>query len=897
MGWTLLCSYTPSPSPSPSLGRSSSSLVFGSFHHHHLPQGRSSGYVSFKSSSSSLSSWRRKMVITRASSSPNSDEKSNKEQDKYTVVSNGGFGSLCCGSVSIMGWTLLCSYTPSLGRSSSSLVFGSFHHHHLPQGRSSGYVSFKSSSSSSSSWRRRMVITRASSFPPPPPPHSDEKSNEEQGAGVIVGSNGIIISACFVGLLTGLSVVLFNLGVHEIRDVCWDGIPSRGGLRPGLTNENSWERIVLIPTFGGLVVSLLNTLRTSALLSPDDDDKQADSSSGIKAVVLKPLLKAVAAAVTLGTGNSLGPEGPSVDIGASIAKGVASSSFFTSSSKSESNNTSNAALSITLKAAGSAAGISSGFNAAVAGCFFAVESVLWPSPASESSLSLTNTTSTVILSAVIASVVSEIGLGSEPAFIVPDYDFRSATELPLYLLLGIFCGLVSLSLSWCTSWMMVATDKIQKTFAMPKAVFPVVGGFTVGLTALIYPEVLYWGFENVDTLLESRPFVKGLPVDILLQLVVVKIVATSFCRACGLVGGYYAPSLFIGAATGMAYGKVFASLISQLNPIIHLSGMEVASPQAYGLVGMAATLAGVCQVPLTAVLLLFELTHDYRIVLPLLGAVGLSSWITSRSTRRKDGVGNNLLKEKEDPPTQQPETLSYDDPNTLLSCNDELSLVTNNFDGNTKYMTKKLLVSQAMKTQYVTVLMTTMLTEVVALMLTEKQSCAMIVDDDNLLVGLLTLGEIQEFCKLSKQKNKLPQELTVSKVCSLNNMCQFPHTVTPMMNLYSAELIMNKHGTAQLPVISEHVADLPVGILDRESIDIACRFAIQLAILHVCLFQLLGLWRQENTLSGFPHLTTSPETDLDGGISSDYRQCALSVATTVQNASKNYAEPPMSNDI
>lgn len=373
-------------------------------------------------------------------------------------------------------------------------------------------------------------------------------------------------------------------------------------------------------------------------------------------------------------------------------------------------------------------------------------------------------------------------------------------ELPLYLLLGIFCGLVSLSFSWCTSWMMVATDKIQKTFAMPKAVFPVVGGFTVGLTALIYPEVLYWGFENVDTLLESRPFVKGLPVDILLQLVVVKIVATSFCRACGLVGGYYAPSLFIGAATRMAYGKVFASLISQINPVIHLSGMEVATPQAYGLVGMAATLAGVCQVPLTAILLLFELTHDYRIVLPLLGAVGLSSWITSRSTRRKDGVGNNLLKEKEDPPTQQPETLSYD-PNTLLSFNDELSLVTNNFNGNTEYMTKKLLVSQAMKTQYVTVLMTTMLTEVVALMLAEKQSCAMIFDDDNLLVGLLTLGEIQEFCKLSKEKNKLPQELKVYEVCSLNNMCQFPHTVTPMMNLYSAELIINKHGTAQLPVI------------------------------------------------------------------------------------------------
>ncbi|KAK9058447.1 hypothetical protein SSX86_023289 [Deinandra increscens subsp. villosa] len=583
----------------------------------------------------------------------------------------------------------------------------------------------------------------------------------------LLGGNSGIISACFVGLLTGLCVVLFNNVVHEIRDLCWDGIPSRGAswLRE-VPHENTWQRIILIPTCGGLVVSLLNIFQ-SAL-------KEGNSAEyGFKAV-LKPILKAVAAAVTLGTGNSLGPEGPSVEIGTSVAKGVAS--LFDKDAQRK----------LSLKAAGSAAGISSGFNAAVAGCFFAVESVLWPSPA-ESSFSLTNTTSTVILSAVIASVVSEIGLGSEPAFRVPDYDFRSPSELPLYILLGIFCGLVSLSLSWCTSWMTVATDKIQETFSLPKAVFPVVGGFSVGLIALIYPEVLYWGFENVDTLLETRPFVKGLHVDLLLQLIAVKVVATSFCRASGLVGGYYAPSLFIGAATGMAYGKLLSSLISQLNPIFHLSGvMDVASPQAYGLVGMAATLAGVCQVPLTAVLLLFELTQDYRIVLPLLGAVGVSSWITSWSIKGK-------------PTQKQPGS-------------GELSMLTRNDLDEHKCFTQKILVSQAMRTQYVTVLMDTRLTQVVALMLAEKQSCAVVVDDDNLFIGLLTLREIQDFCRLSKETNKIPQ---VSQVC-----CMPRETVTPVMNLYSAEMIMNTHGTDQLPVVLEH---RPVGILDRECIDVACR--------------------------------------------------------------------------
>lgn len=114
--------------------------------------------------------------------------------------------------------------------------------------------------------------------------------------------------------------------------------------------------------------------------------------------------------------------------------------------------------------------------------------------------------------------------------------------------------------------------------------FPILGGFTTGLIALAYPEILYWGFENVDLLLESRPFVKPLSAELLAQLVVIKILATSLCRACGLVGGYYAPSLFIGAATGMAYGKFIGLALSEPNSVLDFSIFEVASPQAYGLV-------------------------------------------------------------------------------------------------------------------------------------------------------------------------------------------------------------------------------------------------------------------------------------------------------------------------
>ncbi|XAR73088.1 hypothetical protein NMG60_11019959 [Bertholletia excelsa] len=374
----------------------------------------------------------------------------------------------------------------------------------------------------------------------------------------------------------------------------------------------------------------------------------------------------------------------------------------------------------------------------------------------------------VILSAVIASVVSEIGLGSEPAFRVPEYDFRSSSELPLYLLLGVLCGLVSLALSKCTSYMVVTVENVHKIIGIPKGIFPILGGLAVGLIALAYPEILYWGFENVDILLESQPFMKGLSADLLLQLVAAKIVATSLCRASGLVGGYYAPSLFIGAAMGMAYGKTFGSIISQSDPVFHLSFLEVASPQAYGLVGMAATLAGVCKVPLTAVLLLFELTQDYRIVLPLLGAVGISSWISSglNSLMSRD---NNKLEEKNIHATKQPDKSSHN-LNKLAStsfcaakpsCTDNLrksgsSLCIDDFNEYTE-LERQILVSQAMRTRYVTVLLDTLLTEAVNLMLSEKQSCAVIVDDDNLLIGLLTLGDIQVFSKSSKARSRRPE--------------------------------------------------------------------------------------------------------------------------------------------
>ncbi|KAL5226943.1 hypothetical protein ABZP36_015208 [Zizania latifolia] len=641
----------------------------------------------------------------------------------------------------------------------------------------------------------------------------DRRGEQVEAAGEEVAAPGrdlVTLAACLVGLLTGVSVVLFNLSVHEIRDLFWDGIPLRGAswLREAPIGE-TWQRVIFVPVSGGIIVGVLNTLRSSIKTTSNG------TMSKVKGA-FRPFLKAMAASFTLGTGNSLGPEGPSVEIGSAIAKGFGNVFEWEDGKK------------LSLVAAGSAAGIASGFNAAVAGCFFAVESVLWPS--SVDTLSLSNATPMVILSSVIASVVSEIGLGSDPAFTVPEYDFRSPTELPLYLLLGIFCGLVSITLSRCTSLTIQTVESLQKATGLPKAVSPALGGFIVGLLALIYPEVLYWGFENVDILLESRPFTSGLSAAVLVQLIGVKVLATSLCRAFGLVGGYYAPSLFIGAATGMAYGKIMRFTFTGPEPLLHIPFLDVASPQAYGLVGMAATLAGVCKVPLTSVLLLFELTQDYRIVLPLLGAVGLSSWIVSPQRFSRSNMGKldsleaktSAFKQAKNVPSQSQQAASMDtaEPMTEL-CKLESSLCV--YDA--KHEKENLTVAEAMKTKYISVSMTTPVVEALNLMLVEKQPFVMITDSKRSLVGLLTLKGIQDFCKTANTTWAQTDEPIVSHVCGATK-CKI-RSVTPQMLLTTAEKIMNSHRVDQLPVVSEHVdhqnRGLLAGFVDREGITIARR--------------------------------------------------------------------------
>ncbi|XP_076929620.1 chloride channel protein CLC-f-like [Bidens hawaiensis] len=436
-----------------------------------------------------------------------------------------------------------------------------------------------------------------------------------------------------------------------------------------------------------------------------------------------PTVKAIQAAVTLGTGCSLGPEGPSVDIGKSCANGC---SLMMESNKERR---------IALVAAGAAAGISSGFNAAVAGSFFAIETVLRPLRAENSP---PFTTAMIILASVISSTVSNAVLGEKQAFTVPSYDLKSAAELPLYLILGMLCGVVSVLFTRLLTWFSNAFEYIKERFNVPAVVTPALGGLGAGIIALKYPGVLYWGFNNVDEILHTGKIASAPGIWLLAQLAAAKVVATALCKGSGLVGGLYAPSLMIGAAVGAVFGGSAGELINSAIP----GNTAIAEPQAYALIGMAATLASVCSVPLTSVLLLFELTKDYRILLPLMGAVGLAIWVPSVANQSKESdtkKGYSMLSPVD----------KFESWRQTTGDSDDLELCVMGPDGNHESVDEDIIledlkVAQAMSTIYLNVGLTSTIKEAIQCMDNGQQTCVLVVDtDERLLEGILTYGDIK----------------------------------------------------------------------------------------------------------------------------------------------------------
>ncbi len=315
------------------------------------------------------------------------------------------------------------------------------------------------------------------------------------------------------------------------------------------------------------------------------------------------MVKSLASAVCIGSGGSAGREGPIVQIGSAFGSTLGQVLRLPEGRIR------------LLVACGAAGGISATFNAPIAGVMFALEVILREFAASSFGF--------VVFSSVTAAAVSRSLLGDHPSFSVPSYSLVSAWELVLYVALGLLAGLFSLAFVKA----LYATEDVFDGWRMPEYLKPVAGGLLMGGLGLLFPQVFGVGYG-------PQPLGGTVgPLDLVLlaklglgptaALTLLKIIATSLTIGSGGSGGVFAPSLFIGAMLGSTFGQITHRLWPQIT----------AGSGAYALVGMGAVFAGAAKAPITSVLILFEMTGDYRIILPLMIAVVTSSLLSQHLSR------------------------------------------------------------------------------------------------------------------------------------------------------------------------------------------------------------------------------------------------------------------------
>ncbi len=395
-----------------------------------------------------------------------------------------------------------------------------------------------------------------------------------------------------IGILAGLAAVLIRLMIHFVADIAF---PGEGNFLENVINT-SWYLVLLVPMIGGLIVGpMIHFFAPEAKGHGVPEVMQAILLKGGKIRGRVAFIKTIASAITIGTGGSVGREGPIIQIGSSLGSLVGQ--FLRISSKRLK----------TFVGCGAAAGIAAAFNAPIAGALFAVEIILMDYAVVQFA--------PIIISAVVATLVSHTFEGNFAAFLVPQFHLFSPYEIILYLVLGLASGVVSYLF---IKVLYFFEDFFEKKVRIREYYKPVLGGLAIGIIALVFPQIMGVGYETMDD-----AFYGNLLWHTAFILIFVKIIATSITLGSGGSGGIFAPSLYMGAMLGYSFGI----LSNYLFP-------EVTAPAgAYAVVAMGGLVAGTARAPLTAIIIVFELTNDYRIILPLMVTCIISTLVSSKLSR------------------------------------------------------------------------------------------------------------------------------------------------------------------------------------------------------------------------------------------------------------------------
>ncbi len=397
----------------------------------------------------------------------------------------------------------------------------------------------------------------------------------------------LLLAVC-VGILGGFGALLFKKLIFSLQPVFW----STRDMSPDSLGAAVWYRRLLMPAVGGAIVGpLIYFLAREARGHgvPEVMIAVITRNSVIRPIVV--IVKSLASALSIASGGSVGREGPIVQIGAAIAS------------------TAGQVLRLhpvqmkTLVGCGVSAGIAATFNAPMAGTLFSLELIV-------ADFGLSAFTP-ILVSAVAATAVTRYFHGNIIEFTLPLFSMVSLWEFGLYLVLGLLAGVIGFAFSRS---IYLSDDVFEKT-RIPQWIRPACGGILVGVAAIFYPHIMGVGYDAIRVLFDGQLALSGM-----LLLIVLKIVATAVTIGSGGSGGVFAPSLFIGAMLGGAFGNI----VNQVFPEI------TASPVAYALVGMAAVNGACTLAPLSAIVILVELTNEYAILLPLMFTVVMATFVSRK---------------------------------------------------------------------------------------------------------------------------------------------------------------------------------------------------------------------------------------------------------------------------
>lgn len=548
----------------------------------------------------------------------------------------------------------------------------------------------------------------------------------------------------FLTLLIGATCGLAAVSFHQLIDFFTGHLIFRAAEFTG------WRLIVavlLVPTAGGLIAGLgLYFYAPEAQGSGIPQVKKAFYLDGgrIKAKVIWS--KMFLSSFNIGTGASLGREGPTVQICAAIAS-LWGRVFVISRSRRQS-----------LIPIGAAAGLAAAFNTPIAAVTFTMEEILADTSA--------RPLGSIVIAAVIAAVTERAVLGEHPVFTIPQYRLHSVWELPLYALLGAAAAVLALAFNQG----LLRLRSFSRTQSLvPPWATPAAGGFCVGLLGLsallLTGSASIFGVGYGDL---SKHLHVALPVTAAFVLCLWKLAATILSYSSGSSGGIFGPALYIGGMLGGIVGSFAAYLLKDL-------GVQ---PEAFALVGMGAVFAGIVRAPVTSIIMIFEMTNNYSIILPLM----IANIISYGLARKLDPV-----------PIYE-----------ALLIQDGVRMPHSE-----KEMLKKIRVSSAMTKEVIT--LDTGLTVLEAFhhvqSLARHHHAYPVVDQARSVTGIVTFNDLKR-SMATGQKDLGLHEAARRKLI----------TVHPQDTLETAMLHLGKSGISQLPVVSRRNPGRLVGIITMHDV-------------------------------------------------------------------------------